>query len=94
VVFPAAMSAGGEAARPADAIAAVATVGYGGFLVGPPLIGLLAKHIGLGHALLVLVVMAVGIVVLAPAVQSSGRAPNPPDLVRRRRSGGEPRPAP
>ena len=77
VVFPAAMSAGGEAGRPADVIAAVSTVGYGGFLVGPPLIGLLAKHIGLGHALLVLVVMAVGIVVLAPALQPRRQAPNP-----------------
>jgi fucose permease len=73
IVFPAAMSAGGEApGRPADGIAAVSTVGYGGFLVGPPLIGLLAKHIGLGHALLVLVVMALGIVVLSPAVRPRG----------------------
>jgi len=70
IVFPASISAAGEQpGSPADGIAAVATVGYGGFLLGPPLIGLLAKHAGLGHALLVLVVMAVGIIVLAPAVQ-------------------------
>ncbi len=71
IVFPAAMSAGGEApGRPADGIAAVSTVGYGGFLIGPPLIGLLGKQIGLGHALLVLVVMALGIVALSPAVRA------------------------
>ncbi len=70
IVFPAAMSAGGEMpGRPADGIAVVATIGYGGFLLGPPMIGLLAKQVGLGHALLVLVVMAVGIVVLSPAVR-------------------------
>ena len=68
LVFPAAMSAGGETpGRPSDGIAAVSTIGYGGFLLGPPLIGLLAEITGLGHALLVLLVLAAGIVVLAPA---------------------------
>jgi predicted MFS family arabinose efflux permease len=76
LVFPAAVSAGGEAPeRPADAIAAVTTVGYGGFLVGPPLIGLLAEQVGLGRALLVLCVLAGGIAALAPAVRS--RRPRP-----------------
>jgi predicted MFS family arabinose efflux permease len=71
LVFPAAVSAGGEAPyRPADAIAAVTTIGYGGFLLGPPLIGLLADQVGLGRALLVLLVLAAGIAALAPAVRS------------------------
>jgi predicted MFS family arabinose efflux permease len=71
LVFPAAVSAGGEEPeRPQDAIAAVTTIGYGGFLVGPPLIGLLAEQVGLGRALLVLLVLAAGITVLAPAVRS------------------------
>jgi predicted MFS family arabinose efflux permease len=71
LVFPAAVSAGGEAPdRPADAIAAVTTIGYGGFLLGPPLIGLLADQVGLGRALLVLLVLAAGIASLAPAVRS------------------------
>ncbi len=70
LVFPAAMSAGGEVpGRAADAIAAVATIGYGGFLLGPPLIGVLGQHVGLGSALLVLPVLAVGIVVLSPALR-------------------------
>jgi predicted MFS family arabinose efflux permease len=76
LVFPAAVSAGGETpGRPADAIAAVTTIGYGGFLVGPPLIGLLADHVGLGRALLVLCLLAGGIAALAPAVRS--RRPQP-----------------
>jgi len=76
LVFPAAVSAGGESPdRPADAIAAVTTIGYGGFLVGPPLIGLLAEQVGLGRALLVLCVLAAGIAALAPAVRS--RRPQP-----------------
>jgi MFS family permease len=78
LVFPAAVSAGGEAPeRPADAIAAVTTIGYGGFLLGPPLIGLLAEQVGLGRALLVLLVLAGGITALAPAVRSrrSGSGP-------------------
>jgi predicted MFS family arabinose efflux permease len=71
LVFPAAVSAGGEAPeRPADAIAAVTTIGFGGFLLGPPLIGLLAEQVGLGRALLVLLVLAGGIAALAPAVRS------------------------
>jgi predicted MFS family arabinose efflux permease len=76
LVFPAAVSAGGEAPdRPADAIAAVTAIGYGGFLIGPPLIGVLAERVGLGRALLVLLVLAAGIAVLAPAVRA--RRPRP-----------------
>jgi len=78
LVFPAAVSAGGEAPdRPADAIAAVTTIGYGGFLLGPPLIGLLADQVGLGRALLVLLVLAAGIAALAPAVRSRRPRPAP-----------------
>jgi MFS family permease len=69
LVFPAAMSAGGEQpGRAADGIATVATIGYGGFLVGPPLIGLLAQHVGLGTALWVLAPLGVAIALLAPVL--------------------------
>ena len=68
VVFPAAMSRGGETpGRPEDGIAAVSTLGYGGFLLGPPLVGILAEHVGLGDALLSLLALAAGIVVLGAA---------------------------
>jgi predicted MFS family arabinose efflux permease len=76
LVFPAAVSAGGEAPeRPADAIAAVTTIGYGGFLIGPPLIGVLAERVGLDRALLVLLVLAAGIAALAPAVRARRARP-------------------
>ncbi len=75
IVFPAAMSAGGETpGRATDGIAAVSTIGYGGFLLGPPTIGLLAQHVGLGSALLVLVVLAAGIVTMAPALTARAAA--------------------
>ena len=74
LVFPAAMSAGGEQpGRAADGIATVSTIGYGGFLVGPPLIGLLANEIGLGTALWVLVPLGLAIAVLAPVVSPPRR---------------------
>jgi len=70
IVYPAAMSAGGEQPdRPADAIAVVASVGYGGLLLGPPLIGILAEHVGLDRALLTLVALAAAVALLAPATR-------------------------
>ncbi len=73
LVFPAAMSAGGETpGRSAAGIATVATIGYGGFLLGPPLIGVLAHQVGLTRALLVLVALAAGIVLLAPSARPAG----------------------
>ena len=80
LVFPAAMSAGGETpGRAADGIAAVSTIGYGGFLVGPPLIGLIAHEIGLGRALWILPVLCVGILLLAPVVAPPRDAAPRPD---------------
>jgi MFS family permease len=71
VVFPAGMSAAGEAVpgRGAEAIAVVATIGYGGFLLGPPLLGFLAESWGLDRALLVVAALAVMVAVLAGAVR-------------------------
>jgi len=69
LVFPACVSAAGETSRPAESIAVVTTLGYGALLVGPPMIGTLADHIGLERALLVLVLLAAGMAVFAPAVR-------------------------
>ncbi len=75
LVFPSAMSAGGETpGRSAAGIATVATIGYGGFLLGPPLIGVLGHQIGLNNALLLLLGLAAIIMILAPA----SRAPAEP----------------
>src|ERR1700737_2430455 len=71
VVFPSAMSAAGEVhGRGARAIAVVATIGYGGFLVGAPLIGLLAHTMPLDRALLAVAVLLIA--VLAPVARERG----------------------
>ncbi|MEZ5862784.1 MAG: MFS transporter [Geminicoccaceae bacterium] len=46
---------------PGTGVAAVATIGYTGFLAGPPLIGLLAEAIGLRAALFIIPILAIGI---------------------------------
>jgi fucose permease len=76
VVFPAALSASGQASGSSDAVAAITTVGYSAGLVAPPLIGTLAQGVGLGPALLVLPVLAAVVIVLAPAL-GHGPAPRP-----------------
>jgi predicted MFS family arabinose efflux permease len=70
VIFPAAMSAGGEVpGRSSEGIAVVSTIGYAGFLLGPPVIGVIANSLDLGRALLVLLVLAAGVLALAPALR-------------------------
>jgi len=65
-VFPATMSAAGEVpGRGQRAIGVVSTIGYGGFLLGAPTIGLLTSHVGLDRALLLVAGFAALIVVLA-----------------------------
>lgn len=70
IIFPAALSAAGraEGASTGPAIAAVATAGYFGFLVGPPSIGFVAEAIGLGGALFIVVGLSAAIVLLAGSV--------------------------
>jgi MFS family permease len=54
--FPVGMSAAADdPARAAARVSAVASIGYLAFLAGPPLIGPLAQHTGILHALLVVV---------------------------------------
>jgi len=68
--FPIALSAAGRVpgAVPATAFAAVTTVGYTGFLAGPPLIGFLAELTGLRAALGVVALLGGVIALLAPTV--------------------------
>ena len=84
LVFPAAMSAGAEnSPRPAQGIATVATIGYGGFLVGPPMIGFVAGAAGLGAGLFVVSLLLLLVVALAPAAASPIRlGAKPHDEVR------------
>ena len=70
IIFPAALSAAGRAkgTSTGPAIAAVATAGYFGFLVGPPSIGFVAEAVGLGGALFIVVALSAAIVLLAGSV--------------------------
>jgi MFS family permease len=85
IVFPTVLAAAGRLPGGAAgaAIAAVSTVGYTGFLAGPPVIGLVAEAVGLRGGLALVVVMAAVIAVLArglgrgPATDASAAAPAP-----------------
>jgi len=81
VIFPAAMSAAGELpGRPSEGIAVVSTIGYAGFLLGPPVIGVIADRLDMGRALLVLLVLAAGILALAPSLQPHRARPRTIDI--------------
>jgi MFS family permease len=69
---------------PAVAIAAVSTTGYLGFLVGPPLIGLIANTQTLRIALLLVVILSGAAAMLAAAARPAGgaRAQDIKDVVR------------
>lgn len=68
LVLPLAFSRAAAHGRPSPgaAIAAVATFGYGGMLLGPPVIGLLAAVFSLRDAMLALAVLAMAMIALAP----------------------------
>ncbi|WP_241524154.1 MFS transporter [Oceaniglobus indicus] len=65
--------------RPGRAIASVATLGYGGMLMGPPLIGFLADATTLSFAFAVLAVFGVAIVALAPCLVIPAKGDLDPD---------------
>ena len=74
IAFPLAMSAAGETpGRGASAIATVATIGYAGFLVGPPLLGSVAHATSLDAALWTVVLLTAGIFALAGNARSPRR---------------------
>jgi predicted MFS family arabinose efflux permease len=68
--FPVGMSAAADDPRTATAsVAAVATIGYVAFLIGPPLIGLLGEHFGLLRALLIVLALIVVAGLCSPAAR-------------------------
>ena len=70
-VFPLALLAAGEGgAVPGPELAAVSTLGYAGFLVGPPAIGLLGDAVGLRSALVVVCVLCLVAAALASHVRT------------------------
>jgi MFS family permease len=68
--FPVGMSAAADdPARAAARVSVVSSIGYVAFLAGPPLLGLLADHVGYRRALLAIAVPLVVSLVLSPAVR-------------------------
>ncbi|MDQ7993217.1 MAG: MFS transporter, partial [Propionicimonas sp.] len=69
--FPVSISAAaeGDAATAPSRVGVVATTGYIGFLVGPPMLGLLGDHFGLRQSLVIVLALVLTAVVLAPAVR-------------------------
>ncbi len=79
--FPVGMSAAADdPAHAAARVSVVSTIGYGAFLCGPPLLGLLAEHFGILHSLLAVLVLLVASFFLAPVsrkrIPESARAGN------------------
>jgi MFS family permease len=75
-VFPAAMTRAGLAAGP-NGVAAASTFGYGGFLLGPPTIGLLASAVGLPAGLTTVSALGLACAALAafaPPLRREGAA--------------------
>ncbi|MGB3281214.1 MAG: MFS transporter [Pseudorhodobacter sp.] len=75
VLFPLAFSraASDPHISPGRAIASVATLGYGGLLLGPPIIGFLAQATSLRLALLSLAALALLIIAFAPFLKHQER---------------------
>ncbi|THV41785.1 MFS transporter [Glycomyces buryatensis] len=68
--FPVGMSAAADDPEKATAnVAAVATIGYVAFLVGPPLIGLLGDEVGLRKTFLVVLVLVAVALLCSPAAR-------------------------
>lgn len=61
---PLLFSAAGRIEPPGPSLAAAFTLGYSGFIVGPPVIGVLADHIGLPRTLALLVLSVGSVTVL------------------------------
>jgi MFS family permease len=78
-IFPTAMSAAGRIGGPVagQAIAAAATCGYFGFLVGPTLIGFVAQLTSLRLSLSILVLLSILGIVLSSSVGAHGEIPKP-----------------
>lgn len=78
--FPVGMSAAADVDDPrlsAARVSAVAIIGYCAFLVGPPLIGLLAHQFGILGALLLILVLVVLAGLASPAARETHPSPVP-----------------
>ncbi|MDR1799296.1 MAG: MFS transporter, partial [Bifidobacteriaceae bacterium] len=79
--FPMGMSAAADdPLKAAVRTSAVSTIGYTAFLAGPPLLGMLADHIGYRHALLVVAGPVLLSLILSPALRPPRRTADTPGL--------------
>lgn len=68
--FPVGMSAGADDRQHAAArVSVVSTIGYGAFLVGPPVLGFIGNQVGVRHSLLVVAAVCVVSLLSVPAVR-------------------------
>jgi fucose permease len=76
VVYPLVFSAAGNHPElpPGQAVASVATMGYGGFLAGPPILGWLAELTSLRAIMGIIVLLAAMVAVLAGATRTARTA--------------------
>ena len=83
--FPVGMSAASDdPRRAAQRVAVVSTIGYSAFLAGPPLLGLLAEHVGYRDALLVILApVALGLLVTGAARPLPATSAPPPAAATR-----------
>jgi cyanate permease len=73
--FPVGMSAAADDPRTAAAsVSAVATIGYGAFLIGPPLIGFVGHQVGVLTALWIVLGLIVVATLAVPAAREPRRA--------------------
>jgi predicted MFS family arabinose efflux permease len=75
---PLLFSAAGRLDPPGPSLAATFTLGYTGFIVGPPVIGVLSDRIGLPRTLSLLVFAALAVTALSRRAIASGSASEPP----------------
>lgn len=76
--FPLFLSAAGEGENPARRVSFVASSGYMAFLVGPPVLGLIAQSIGLLTMFWILVAFAIAAAVFAGAAGGRQTTPTQP----------------
>jgi len=81
--FPVGMSAASDdPLRAAARVSVVSTIGYTAFLAGPPLLGLLAEHVGYRHALLAVAgPIVIGLLVVNAAAPARREPTDRPTLV-------------
>ena len=60
-----------DPSKAAARVSVVSTIGYGAFLCGPPLLGLLAEHVGILHSLLAVMAVLVGSFLVSPVARKA-----------------------